>query len=342
MRGLISLACISAVSICHADPLFESHELLNVRLEAPLQEMARDRSDEPEERPGLFSYTEADGTSREFAIKVQPRGKNRRMREVCQFPPLWLNLKKGDVKGTLFKKQNKLKLVTQCASLSSKSKKVADYLWLEYVAYRIFNQITDQSFRVRPLAISYMDTKNQREFEQPGFLIEHKDRLAHRLDTSVFELNSIHPRELQDEPAQLVELFQYMLGNTDFSLIRGPKGDRCCHNMVLMGETPEFLPIPYDLDITGFVNRPGSGPAEGVGITRVTQRVYRGFCREPALMDQGVARYLDERDAIMALIEQQAGLSDSSKAKAVKYLNQFYDTLGKPKKFERQIVKRCR
>ncbi len=186
MRSLISLACISAVSICHADPLFESHELLNVRLEAPLQEMARDRSDEPEERPGLFSYTEADGTSRQFAIKVQPRGKNRRMREVCQFPPLWLNLKKGDVKGTLFKKQNKLKLVTQCASLSSKSKKVADYLWLEYVAYRIFNQMTDQSFRVRPLAISYMDTKNQREFEQPGFLIEHKDRLAHRLDTSVF------------------------------------------------------------------------------------------------------------------------------------------------------------
>ncbi len=59
-------------------------------------------------------------------------------------------------------------------------------------------------------------------------------------------------------------------------------------------------------------------------------------------MQQGVARYLDERDAIMALIEQQAGLSDSSKAKAVKYLNQFYDTLDKPKKFERQIVKRCR
>ena len=59
MRVLISLVCIGAVSICHADPLFESHELLNVRLEAPLQEMARDRSDEPEERPGLFSYTGA-------------------------------------------------------------------------------------------------------------------------------------------------------------------------------------------------------------------------------------------------------------------------------------------
>ena len=288
MRGLISLCLwIGAVSLCHADALFESHEPLNVRLEAPLQLMARDRSDEPEERPASFSYTEADGTPRQFGILVRPRGKNRRLRDVCQTPPLRLNFKKGEVKGTLFKKQDKLKLVTHCASMASKSTRASDHLWLEYLAYRIYNQITDKSFRVRPLVISYLDTKRQREYEQPGFLIEDKERLAHRLETSVFAHNSIHPRELQDESSQLVELLQYMLGNTDFSLIRGPQGDRCCHNMVLMGETPEFLPVPYDFDISGFVNRPGSQPAEGLGITRVTQRTYRGFCREPALAPAG-------------------------------------------------------
>ncbi|MCZ6656767.1 MAG: hypothetical protein O7C67_05675 [Gammaproteobacteria bacterium] len=342
MRGLVSLSLwIGAVSLCHADPLFESHVPLNIRLEAPLQSMARDRASEPQEHAGSFSYTEADGTLVRFAILVRPRGKNRRLREVCQFPPLRLNFKKGEVKGTLFKKQDKLKLVTHCASMASKSTRASDHLWLEYLAYRIYNQITDKSFRVRPLVISYLDTKSQREYAQPGFLIESNERLAHRLDTNVFEQNAIHPRELHDD-SQLVELLQYLLGNTDFSLIRGPQGDRCCHNMLLMGETPQFLPVPYDFDITGFVNRPGSVPAEGLGIRRVTQRIYRGFCREPALLEQAVARYVDERVAIVTLIEEQATLSDSSKSKARKFLDRFYDTLGNPKDFERRIVKRCR
>ena len=334
--------CIGAVSVCHADLLFESDERLDVRIEAPLQQMARDRKEEPEEHPGWFGYTDAAGTVQRLEIKVQPRGKSRRDRDVCLFPPLWLNFKKGDVKDTLLDKQNKLKLVTHCASLGSSSDRATDHLWLEYLAYRIFNQITDQSFRVRPLAIIYLDTQTEREYQQPGFLIEHKRRLADRLETGVFEHDSIHPRELNEAAAQLVEFLQYMLGNTDFSLIRGPEGDACCHNMVLMGETPEFLPVPYDFDITGFVNRRGSLPAEGLGIDRVTQRVYRGFCREPDIFQQGIARYVEEREAIMALVEDHAWLTDGAKSKAQKFLRRFYDTIEKPKNLERQIVRNCR
>ena len=38
--------------------------------------------------------------------------------------------------------------------------------------------------------------------------------------------------ELDAAHTNLINVFQFMIGNTDFSLIRGPADDDCCHNSV--------------------------------------------------------------------------------------------------------------
>ena len=107
-----------------------------------------------------------DGT--ELPLKVSPRGKSRRKQ--CDFPPLRLDFKKKATDGSIFAGQNKLKLVTHCSRRLARG----GYLAAEMLAYRLFNTLTDASFRVRAVQIDYVDTDKEHSESWPGFVIEHK------------------------------------------------------------------------------------------------------------------------------------------------------------------------
>ena len=90
-------------------------------------------------------------------------------------------------------------------------------------------------------------------------------------------------RPARYDPAALVllDVFQYFVGNTDWSAFAGPAGEQCCHNVVPFARADGvLLPVPYDFDATGIVNAPYSLPDERLRIQRVRQRLYRGRCRE--------------------------------------------------------------
>ena len=170
------------------DPLFQSNDVLEVRLTAPIRALIVDRPFE-EELLGSLRFEDADGQLVDIDLKVRTRGKFRRDRKNCLFPPLRLNLKKSQVKGTLFNKQHKLKLVTHC-ELSGKYEQA---LLKEYVAYRVLNVMTDISFRVRLLKITYVDSEGERDDDtRYAFLIEHKKRLAKRIDKSILKVPHTH------------------------------------------------------------------------------------------------------------------------------------------------------
>ena len=76
-------------------------------------------------------------------------------------------------------------------------------------------------------------------------------------------------------------LFQYLIANTDFSVIRGPEGEGCCHNgrvIAPRGEQTGWIVLPYDFDQAGIINTDYSLPDRRLGIRVVTSRLYRGFC----------------------------------------------------------------
>jgi hypothetical protein len=341
---ILMMPIVSGVSAAStapaADPLFESHQVLAIRIAGPLRGLARDRSQEPDDRPATLSYAGPDGVLQTLPVGVRPRGHSRRDREVCVVPPLRVNVQKKAVAGTLFDGQDKLKLVTHCRRQARHD----GYVYKEYLAYRILNEITDASFRVRGLDIEWVDEDRGGSAERRfGFFIEHKDRLARRLGLEVAEPESIDSDRLEAEHASLMELFQFMIGNTDFSFIAGPEDDDCCHNATLLVDPQgRYLPMPYDFDITGFVDPPYAVVDQQLPIKKVRQRLYRGFCRDGDAHAQAVERFRRARPAIDALVRTETALEARSRAAAQAFVDGFYAVLDDPDDLERYVLGACR
>jgi hypothetical protein len=337
---LTTLTCVclsaSADDYRTPDPLFQSDEALDVTITAPLTTLIEERSKD-EYLAGAFQFTDGDGDSVVFDLAIRARGNFRH--KTCEFPPVRLNLKKSQANGTLFDNQNKLKLVIQCG----KSDRYEQMVLREYLAYRILNTVTDTSFRVRLLRVMYVNTEKDQESKvRYAFLIEHKNRLAARLDREAIGIERTTVGAIQPDRLNLTSVFQFLIGNTDFSPIAGPPGDGCCHNYVLFGNDADpIMAIPYDFDQSGFVNAPYAMPNEKFGIRSVRQRVYRGRCVNNEHLEASFGQFRDHRDAIYEVIREQEGLKAGVLKQLVRYVDDFYELIDDPRDVNRKIINKC-
>ena len=100
----------TALAQTPAAPLFQSDELIELTLEANFDELRGDRTQESEYRPAIMTLAGNDGTPLSIEMKVKTRGLFR-LKE-CRFPPLRINLPKNSLEGTVFDRQDKIKLVS--------------------------------------------------------------------------------------------------------------------------------------------------------------------------------------------------------------------------------------
>jgi hypothetical protein len=337
---LTALSCLSLAALADVsstpDPLFQDDEALNVTITAPLTTLIKERSKD-EYLPGAFQYTELDGDTVDFDLDIRARGHSRHA--ICEFPPVTLNLKRKQAKGTLFDNQNKLKLVIQC----NKRDRYEQMVLREYLAYRIMNILTDASYRVRLLRVTYVNTETDGENKtRYAFLIEHKNRLAARLDKEIFEIERASIANMQPDHLNLTSVFQFLIGNTDFSPIAGPPEADCCHNYVLFANADDpILALPYDYDQSGFVNAPYALPNENFRIRSVRQRVYRGRCVNNEYVEASLTRFREHRDEIYKTIVEQEGLESGVRDQLVRYVDGFYKLIDKPRDVERKIINKC-
>lgn len=326
-----------------ATTLFSADEPVTITLAGPFTEIGRDRTGEPEWHPGTITLIGAAGAERTLDIRVRARGKNRRKSEVCRFPPLRLDIDKKQAKGTLFEGQDKLKLVTHCQTSSA----FEQYVLREYLVYRIYNRLSECSFRVRALDIVYEDTgrdrRKKKERTRRGFVIEDRDDVAERCGGKYAKVDKISRHDLVPDVANDYEMFQFLIGNTDWSMLRGPDGDHCCHNAILV-RLPDgrYVPVPYDFDAAGFVDAPYAAPAEKLGIDSVTERLYRGFCRPADIVDATIARFEAQRAAFDRLIRDEPRLTNNTRRTLQRFIERFYDTISDPRQRARAIEEDCR
>ncbi len=257
-------------------------------------------------------------------VKIRKRGVSRQNPEVCNFPPLLLKFSDIQPEGSIFKGFDKLKLVTHCQTGHSNYEQ---YLLLEYLAYRIYNHLTDYSFKVRLLQINYIfsDVKNK-QVTHYGFLIEDLQNLASRCGCNVADMEKIRPETTQREMMTLMPVFQFMIGNTDWSVTN-------LHNIKII-KKPEisfFIPVPYDFDGSGFVNPPYAKPADFLDIETVRDRIYRGYPRSRPEMDSVFAFFNDKKLIIYSLIKNQQGLKNSYKKNTSRFLDDFYRIINNEK-----------
>jgi len=148
--------------------------------------------------------------------------------------------------------------------------------------------------------------------------------------------------DLQGPYSDLTSLFQFMIGNTDFSPIAGAEGEDCCHNSTLLGnEGGPVYAIPYDFDMSGLVDAPYAEPNPRFRIKRVTQRLYRGRCAYIDNLGVSLQHFQDNRKAIYAIIDRQEQLQDSTRKKVRNYVDRFFDVIDDPKKVHREISSQC-
>ncbi len=338
LTWFLLMSGVSAQETAAPDALFQSAEVIDVRIEAPMSTLISERSVD-EELPGKFQYTNSAGEAVEFNIKLRARGRFRRSKDHCRFPPLRLNFIKGQTDGTLFDKQDKVKLVTHCQNTSQ----YVGVLLREYTAYRILNVVTDTSFRVRMLRITYVDDEGKKKNSVDyGFIIEHKDRLAYRLQKSVLDVEKISTRSLNPEFASIISMYHYLIGNTDFSSVRGAKGETCCHNHVLFAAEGEAVwSVPYDFDQAGLVDAPHAGPAPRFRIQSVRQRLYRGRCIHNENISATIALYQDKQVDLLNVISESNLLTSRDIKLMTNYVNRFYKTLASERSVKRELIRKC-
>ncbi len=327
-------------------PLFTDTTTLQIVIEGPLHTLVRNAADSTDAyRATLTLVGEGAGAAQSFPIDLSARGLTRRKGDVCRFPPLRVNFDRSEqpLDDTVFERQNKLKLVTHCQSSGS----YAQYYAREYVAYRLYNEITPVSFRVRPLEVTYRDTEGRRREETRfGFFIEDVGDAAKRNGFKKFDdVNEIAYAQLHPEHATLGALYQFMIGNLDWDFSAGPYGDDCCHNARLVGDkaaTDDLRPMPYDFDYSGIVDASYAVPPPSINVRDVTVRRYRGLCRHNAELPAARARYQAARAAVFAVIDGDPVLDNRSRGKVRRYVEGFYKVLDDDRRFERDIVGACR
>jgi hypothetical protein len=319
--------------------LFESSDTLSITITAPWRTLVRNE-EEQGAYPARLEFTDELGHATVLDATVERRGLTRQ--EVCKYPPIKLRVKKENAKGTTFRGQKSLKMVTHC----QKGSRHEQYYILEMLAYQIYNLITDYSFRIRPLSVIYVDSKSGSEQEPRfAFLIEDDSDVAKRNDQKKLEINRTKPVRLEAEQASNFSLFQYLIANLDWSAISGPKPNNCCHNVKLIGHDPKLdpiYPIPYDFDSAGLVNAHYAMPHEKLPVHSVTQRLYRGFCVHNSTLEDARQRFLDNESAVYALIDNLTLLTDRTKKRTRKYLGEFFEVIKDPQEYQEKIIGKCR
>ena len=320
-------------------PLFASHTPLLVTIEAPLTTLMRDR---PEETylDGTFSFTASDGTEQTFDLKLRTRGKFRRKEKHCNFAPIRLNFLKKQVVETEFSGQDKLKLVTHCQN----SKSYYEQLLLrEFLAYRILNVMTNKSFGVRLLQINYVDTEGAKPMTKLGFVIEDDDDVAERNGMYSIKTGNISNDDLDRLQQNLVNVFQYLIGNTEFSMIGGEPDEYCCHNIDLMSATKRapFTPLAYDFDFAGIVNAPYAKPNPRFGHLSVRHRLFMGQCKNNELLPGTLQQFIDNKDAIYGIVGELELLSSRGKRDVTRYLDDFFDHISQPRLVGARFIEKC-
>lgn len=320
-------------------PLFATDSMLELTIEGPFERLTRERHAKPE-LDGIVRYTDAQGQEVVLDVGLSPRGNSRL--DICSFPPFWLNFKRGQLPGTVFAGQNRIKLVTLCQERDS----YRDYLAQEYQVYRAYNALTERSFRVRWLRIEYVETEGRQpsSTSEAAFLIEEDWEVAERAGMEAVKVGSLRVAQLDFAGAALLYLFQYMIGNTDWSPIGAVAGDNCCHNTKPIGPQDSDagrIVLPYDFDQIGLINTPYARPSPAVPIRSVTQRLYRGYC---ALNDdlEAALQLLNERRSDIEAGYAALDVSDRSRKRALTYLSDSYERINNPRRFERDILGRCR
>ena len=328
----ILIACCFLVYNSYSQPsgLFDSDEILEFTLRGDLKKVFKDRGDDSQYNPASISIKD-ENNEFNIPLKIKTRGHFRKMAANCKYPPILLNFAKASTpEDCIFQGQDKLKLVTPC--------KGDNYVIHEYLVYKLYNLITPRSFRARLVKVVYQDTvKNKSTEPLYGMLLEDEDQMAIRNNSKSMKRDGLLPQALDSVEFKRMAVFQYMIGNTDWSVQY-----RQNIKLIFPESTSLLTPVPYDFDHAGIVRAPYANPAPELQMESTLERRYRGYCiEEMSEYDEVFELFNQLKDDFYAVYESNPLLHKSYIKQTTGFLNKFYLTINDPKRAKKAFNYPC-
>ncbi len=300
---------------------FLSETPINATVETYWSRILKQKFKEGKVFPAQFKCLIPDSINVNEPVNLEVRGNFRR--DYCYFPPLKLIFKKDS--SSIMDPLKSIKLVNVCKS----GDHFKQYLLKEFLTYKIYNLLSEKSFRVRLLNVDFKDSSGKKGLGiQPAFVIEDATDMAARNGCKEWTGGKVVTEATDRRQMTLVAVFEFMIGNTDWSVTGR-------HNIRLIQANGESVSrpfsVPYDFDYSGLVNTDYAVPDPLLNTQSVVQRVYRGYPRTMEELKQVFEIFIKQKDTIYSLINNFEPLAASGKKQMIKYLEEFYDLIGNPK-----------
>jgi len=314
--------------------LFADDKLLELQLVFDFDSVFRDIGQSPSYHKASLAYNNEKGEDVSLHIEVRTRGSFRKDTVNCDFPPLKLRFDREESEHSLFQGMKTIDMVTHC---QNEQDEYEQYLLQEYLIYRTYNILTDMSFRVRLLRVTYTDSKmTGRTIRKFAFFIEDRDAMAARNKGKILDISIANPSRINQDQYTLVSFFEYMIINSDWSL-------PIMHNIEVIStdyfETP--YPVPYDFDWSAIINIPYQVPGIGNKANELKVREFKGACRTNKDFHRIIDLYNEKRIDIYQLYLKFKYLDDSYKQLIFKDYNDFYSIINDRERFRSCIRENC-
>ena len=201
----------------------------------------------------------------------------------------------------------------------------------------MYNVLTPLSLRARLATISWQDINDPKfAIARPGFWVEDDKDMAARNRGKILKQTGGHAEEMDSRQMAITDLFQYMIGNTDFSLLM-------LHNyrIVQTDTSMSFYPVAYDFDWSGLVEAPYARPDYRLPIKRVTDRLYRGGCHTPEMLAEVVSLFKAKKAEIYGALTSIKELTPARLKEATEFLDEFFKLINDPGDVKREFRAPC-
>ena len=301
---------------------FEDTSILKATITTNMRELLNHKDKKGVHIPARFASSFEDGTVIDQPISLETRGHFRK--GYCYIPPLKVKFN-ADATGGL-KTLGSLKLVSQCSNAAYSE----TYLLDEFLVYKLYNLLTNMSFRVRLVNLNIVDSSGKKKpINEYAFFLEDDKDLAKRNNCNDWKKDGVNGQIVDRHQMIITSVFEYMIGNTDWSVLAG-------HNInLLLSKTDSFqhlYPVPYDFDYSGLVNTTYAVPDPRLNIANVRERLYRGYTPTTDELNEIFISFKNQKNNMYSLVENFQLLKASDKKEFTSYLDEFFELIDDPYK----------
>ena len=278
-------------------------------------------------KQAVATFTFEDGCTWTDSLEVKVRGIYRAAK--CDNPPLKIKYSKKLLKSRGLKKRNEYKIVYPCKN----TKAYQNYIYKEYLIYKLYNELTDKSLRVHLIDFTLQDAAQKtKNIHTTGFIIEHREEIIKRLDAVKNDMRCLPFKMLSPDDYTLFQVFQFMIGNVDWQIAN------CKNAEVIQLQDKTVIPIPYDFDYTGMVNPAYATPSLKLNQKYVTDRYFLGHKKNLKDLLPIFELFKRKKDTFKNIINSFEQLPKRERKAMLNYLQSFYETLDRPSQVNRIFV----